>query len=206
MSTTALNALYAGALQAVIRLCQGGGDEATGQRLQRRLEVVGVVAVARLLDFRAGKIKLRHEGILRDNRRLALLLGAHGLHLLVGVVGVLVGARAAGAIGDRHAAEPFLRLLVAGEDAVQRHHLEVVLVCANAEVGRPAKRLTWLGVVGDEQVGARVGKLDHGRNGERGLGTPLGQVNPLGQVSSSAWPQGAKSFSVRLLRRTALHY
>lgn len=40
-STTALNALYAGALQAVIRLCQGGGDEATGQRLQRRLEVVG---------------------------------------------------------------------------------------------------------------------------------------------------------------------
>ena len=175
-------------------------------RGEDRPQVGGVVAVARLLYFRAGKIKLRHEGILRDNRRLALLLGAHGLHLLVGVVGVLVGARTAGTVGDRHATEPLLRLLVAGEDAVQRHHLEVVLVRADAEVGRAAKRLVWLGVVGDKQVDGWTRKLNHGRNGERGCETPLGQVNLLGQVSSSAWPQGVKSFSVLQSRRTAWHY
>ena len=52
----------------------------------------------------------------------------------------------------RHAAEPFLRLLVTGEDAMQRHHLEVVLVRADTEVRRAAKRLAWLEVVGNKQV------------------------------------------------------
>ena len=107
-------------------------------RRKDRPQVSGVVAVARFFHGRTGIIELRHERVLGDDGCLTLLLGAHDLHLLVGVVGILVGSRTAGAVGHRHAAEPLLRLLVAGEDAVQRHHLEVILVRADTEMRRPA--------------------------------------------------------------------
>ena len=64
---------------------------------------------------------------------------------------------------------------------MQRHHLEVVLVRADTEVRRAAKRLAWLEVVGNKQVSGWVGKLDHDFKKKLWTGNAA-------WPSQSAWP------------------
>ena len=55
------------------------------------------------------------------------------------------GPRAAASVGDGHASEPAVGPIVAGEDAMEGHELEVILVGTDAEVGGAADGV-WAGL------------------------------------------------------------
>ena len=83
---------------------------------------------------RAGEGELDLAGVLAHVGGLALLEHAHLLHLLVGVIAVDTGARAAGAVGHHHAGEPLVLAAEALGDAVVGHDLDIVLVRGDAEM------------------------------------------------------------------------
>ena len=121
--------------------------------LEDRLHVGEHTGMAGLLHVAARVHQLDLAGVLADGGRFALLLHAHLDHLLVGVVGVDAGARAAAAVRHHDAREALVLLAEALGDAVERHELLVVLVRADAEVCRAPQRLRHRGAVGHEDVG-----------------------------------------------------
>ena len=114
-------------------------------------EFVGEGRVGRVFDDAAGVAELVLGGVLAGGGRGVLFLVADFLHLLVGEVGEGADTGAAGAVGAGDAAEPEVGVVIAGDDAVVGHELEVVVVGADAEVGDAGEGGWLVGAVGDEK-------------------------------------------------------
>jgi phosphopantetheine adenylyltransferase len=78
------------------------------------------------------------------------------LHLLVRVLAVDAGTRAASAVGNHHAGEPHIALAEALGNTVVRHDLDVVLVSCDTEVGGSRQRGRRLQTVGNEYICVRI--------------------------------------------------
>ena len=113
----------------------------------------------RVLDLGAGEAELDLAGVLADVGRFALLEEAHLLHLLVGVIAVDAGARAAGAVGHHHAGEPPVLSAEAFGDAVVGHDLDIVLVRGDAQMRGARERRFGRDAVGNEKVRGGFMKL-----------------------------------------------
>ena len=79
-------------------------------------------------------VEERHARILAHEGGLLLFQAPDAAHLDVGVLGVQAVARAARAVGHHDAEEPLVRLTEAGQDAVQGHDFQVVLMSGNGHV------------------------------------------------------------------------
>jgi len=119
----------------------------------------------------AGMAELSHEGVSADHRGGLLFADAFGRDLVVGPVFEATGPRRAAAVGDGHPAEPLVIPVIAGEDAMEGHELEVVLVGADAEVGGPAEGFRDGRAVGDHQAGAGVEGCHRRREGREAAAT-----------------------------------
>ena len=118
--------------------------------------------------------ELSHEAVLADHCGGVLLADTFRGDLVVGPILELAGAGASAPVGDGHSAEPAILLVVAGEDAMEGHELQVVLVGADAEVGRPTEGFRGGEPVRDHEAGARV-ERDHRRREGR-------------EAAATAWP------------------
>ena len=106
-------------------------------------------------------VELEHRAVAPDGGRGVLLAPAHGLHPLIGEGRIRAGACAAGAVRAGHAAEPLSVAVVAGEDAVEGHEFEIVLMRADAEMRDARQRGGGREAVGDEDFSGGVVEL-HG--------------------------------------------
>jgi len=129
--------------------------------VEDRLQINDHVVARGVLDHGALKAELDLARIIADQRRLPLLEDPDLSYFFIRVLAVGAGPRAAAAVGHGDAAEPGGFLVEAMEDAVQRHELDVVLVCADREVGRAAKSLADGRPVRNIDVGFRVLQLHH---------------------------------------------
>lgn len=99
-------------------------------------ELVSELALAGgAFEVRGGVGELELGGVLTEIGGLNLFAVAEFFDVGIGVVGEGAGARGAASVGAGDTGEPVTRFLVAGDDAVIGHELEVVLMSANAEVG-----------------------------------------------------------------------
>ena len=130
--------------------------------------------LAGVADRGARVAQLGHEGVLSDHGGGVLFADAFGGDLVVGPVLELAGAAAAASVGDGHPAEPPVGAVIAGEDSMEGHELEVILMGADAEMRRPAKGIRGGQSVREHEAGARV-ERDHRRREGR-------------EAAATAWP------------------
>ena len=131
----------------------------------------GLLCIA---DGSAVKAKLGNKGILPDDGRGLLFANTFGCDLLVTPLLKLSGAGTTPPIGDGHASEPAVVLVVAGEDAMKGHELQVVLMGADAKVGGAADGVRDSLAVRNREASERV-QLDHRRRAGR-------------EAAAMAWP------------------
>jgi len=122
------------------------------RRAQQGDQIVHRIAVGPILDGAAGVVQEHVRGVLADEGGLLLLADAHQAHLLVGVVGVQARARRASPVGDGDAGQPAVVALVALQDAIHGHDLDVVLVGGDGQVRGAGQCLLGGQPVGDEDL------------------------------------------------------
>ena len=128
-----------------------GVNHARAGGAQHFEQVVAQRGAVRVLNRGARVVELDHRSELANGRSEVLFLAANCLHLVIGKLRVGTGARTAGAIGAGHPGEPLAVILITGENAVEGHELEVVLVGADAEMGDARQSRGFGKTVGDEK-------------------------------------------------------
>ena len=109
----------------------GGGEDGRDVLLEGK--------VSRAFHSGAGVIELEHRAVAADHRCGVLLFAADRFHLHIAEVRIHANARASGAVGAGHAAEPSVIAGEAFENSMKGHELEIVLMRADAEVGDAGK-------------------------------------------------------------------
>ena len=125
-------------------------------------EIVPDGRLTGVADGGAGVAQLGHEGVLANHGGRVLLPDTLGGDLVIGPILELAGPGAAAAVGDGHTAEPAVGAVIAGEDAMEGHELEVVLVRPDTEVGGPADGFRSGQTIRDHEARAGV-EGDHRR-------------------------------------------
>jgi len=128
---------------------------------QDRDQVIPQCSAARVFYGSAGVVEMDHGAVMADLRGAVLFIGADRAHFSIGAFFVGAGACAACAIRTGDAAKPFRDAVVAGDDAVEGHELEIILMRADAEMGDARERIGLRSAVRDEDLCIRVAEY-HG--------------------------------------------
>ena len=84
--------------------------------------------VAAVLNLLGGITQQQLRGILADVSGFLLLDNAHGLHFLIGIIGVKVVSRASRSVCGNDSGKPFIFSTEAFQNAVHGHKLYIVVV------------------------------------------------------------------------------
>jgi hypothetical protein len=116
------------------------------------------LSIAWTLDLRAGIAQLNHRAVLTQERRLALFVQAHALHLFIGKIGIGPFARTASPVGDHHPPKPLVATVKALGDAVVGSNFKIILVGDDAQVRHALQGLDGATAIGNEDIVLGVAK------------------------------------------------